>query len=62
MAFFAVSIVGFIINIIVASSVFALSAAANYTAGQWGLVAAAAGSVTGLAWNFIGYKFFVFKK
>ncbi len=61
-AFFAVSIIGFIINIIVASSVFALSAAASFTSGQWGLIAAAAGSVAGLAWNFVGYKFFVFKK
>jgi putative flippase GtrA len=28
----------------------------------WGVLAAAAGSISGLGWNFLGYKFFIFKK
>jgi hypothetical protein len=28
---------------------------------QWGLIGAGAGSIVGLAWNFVGYKFLVFK-
>lgn len=61
--FFVVSIVGFIINVAVASFVF------NYIhpftgmgSEQWGLIGAAAGSILGLFWNFLGYKFLVFKK
>ncbi len=61
--FFIVSILGFIINVIVASLVFHLGNPSGALAqGQWGLIGAAAGSAVGLAWNFIGYKFFVFKK
>lgn len=61
--FFVVSLVGFFINVITASSV----SAAFHTTGslspeQWGLVGAVAGSLTGLVWNFVGYKFIVFKK
>jgi len=28
----------------------------------WGVLAAATGSISGLGWNFLGYKFFIFKK
>ncbi|MFA5172952.1 MAG: GtrA family protein [Candidatus Paceibacterota bacterium] len=28
----------------------------------WGVLSAAAGSISGLGWNFLGYKFFIFKK
>ncbi|MDD5397193.1 MAG: GtrA family protein [Candidatus Moranbacteria bacterium] len=62
--FFAVSIIGFLINVFVASVVFKmiLGSMTTLNAGQLGLLGAAAGSIAGLAWNFIGYKLWVFKK
>lgn len=61
--FFSVSIIGFVINVAVASLVFRLgNPTGSLAQGQWGLVGAAMGSIIGLAWNFIGYKFIVFKK
>ncbi len=61
--FFVVSIVGFIINVVVASLVFkGIHPLAGMNYDQWGLIGAATGSVVGLAWNFIGYKFIVFKE
>lgn len=61
--FFIVSIVGFIVNVIVAGLVFdGFSGHAVLTAGQWAIVSAAGGSIAGLAWNFLGYKFIVFKE
>jgi putative flippase GtrA len=64
MQFFAVSVIGFLINVFVASVVFKmiLGSLTHMTDGQLGLIGAAAGSIVGLAWNFIGYKFIVFKK
>ncbi|HEX7586053.1 MAG TPA: GtrA family protein [Patescibacteria group bacterium] len=61
--FFAVSIVGFLVNVTVASVVFkSVTPFAGFNSDQWGLIGAAAGSILGLVWNFIGYKFIVFKK
>jgi len=62
--FFAVSIIGFLINVFVASVVFKLilGSLTSLNSGQLGLLGAAAGSIAGLAWNFIGYKLWVFKK
>ncbi|MEK9174010.1 MAG: GtrA family protein [Patescibacteria group bacterium] len=61
--FFLVSLIGFAINVSIASVVFgSLSSAGAFTVAQAGLIGAAMGSVIGLAWNFIGYKFFVLKK
>jgi putative flippase GtrA len=61
--FFLVSIVGFLINVVVASYVFkAIQPFAGMNSDQWGLIGAAAGAIVGLAWNFLGYKFIVFKK
>lgn len=61
--FFIVSLVGFTVNVVVASFVFkAISPFAGMNYDQWGLIGAAAGSIAGLAWNFIGYKFIVFKE
>lgn len=61
--FFAVSIVGFLVNVAVASVVFkSVTPFAGFNSDQWGLIGAAAGSILGLVWNFIGYKFIVFKK
>lgn len=62
--FFIVSIVGFVINVFVASFVFGiiLGSLSGLDGGQLGLLGGAAGSIAGLAWNFIGYKLWVFKK
>lgn len=62
--FFAVSIIGFIINVFVASFVFKMiiGSLIGFSSEQLGLIGAAAGSIAGLAWNFIGYKLWVFKK
>lgn len=61
--FFIVSVIGFVINVVVAALVFRLANPADVVAqGQWGLIGAACGSAAGLAWNFLGYKFVVFKK
>ena len=63
MQFFLVSIIGFVINVVVASLVFKLGhPVGDLAQGQWGLIGAAMGSIVGLAWNFIGYKYIVFKK
>ena len=61
--FFIVSFIGFIINVAASSFIFStFHKIGGMTPDQWALVGAAAGSVSGLAWNFIGYKFIVFKK
>jgi putative flippase GtrA len=60
--FFTVSIIGFLVNVFVASFVFKSINPIGITSDQWGLIGAAFGSIAGLAWNFIGYKFIVFKK
>jgi len=61
--FFLVSIIGFVINVLVASYVFkAIHPFDGLNPDQWGLIGAACGSIAGLAWNFLGYKFIVFKK
>ena len=61
--FFVVSLIGFFINVAVASFVFKyFSTIGNLSSNQWGLIGAMAGSIAGLAWNFLGYKFIVFKK
>jgi hypothetical protein len=67
MQFFAVSIIGFLINVIVASVVFKIivgsqTGLTDTQLGQIGIIGAAAGSIAGLAWNFIGYKLWVFKQ
>lgn len=58
--FFIVSIIGFVVNVLVASLVF--KSVAGFSVNQAGLIGAVIGSIAGLAWNFIGYKFIVFKK
>lgn len=61
--FFLVSMVGFVINVVVASYVFkVIPPFAGMNSDQWGLIGAGAGAIVGLAWNFLGYKFIVFKK
>ncbi len=61
--FFIVSFIGFIINVVASSLIFSFfHKIGGLTADQWALIGAAVGSISGLAWNFIGYKFIVFKK
>lgn len=60
MQFFVVSIIGFLINVIAASSVFKFLILG--TSDQRQLLGAIAGTLIGLIWNFVGYKFWVFKK
>lgn len=61
--FFIVSLVGFIINVLAASITFTfVNASTAISTDQAGLLGAIAGSIIGLAWNFVGYKFIVFKK
>ena len=66
--FFAVSIIGAIINVSVASLVVTFLKPAlgvNFlflNDGLWGSVGALFGTAFGLIWNFLGYKFIVFKK
>ena len=60
--FIIVSIVGFLINVGIASGIFKFIAPiAGLNNDQWGLVAAAIATVISMAWNFIGYKFIVFE-
>lgn len=61
--FFIVSVVGFIVNVVSASTVFKfIPPVAGLSYEQWALISAIIGSIAGLAWNFLGYKFIVFKK
>jgi putative flippase GtrA len=68
--FFAVSVVGMIINVSVATIVVTylqipinnLLNLSFLTPQLWGTIGALGGTAIGLIWNFIGYKFIVFKK
>jgi len=60
--FFAVSTVGFVTNVFIASFVFgSVRPVHGLNRDQWGILGAAVGSAAGLIWNFLGYKFIVFK-
>jgi putative flippase GtrA len=61
--FLMVSVIGFLINIFFTSFIFTSVSHINaINPSQWGLICGAIGSIAGLAWNFLGYKLFVFKK
>lgn len=61
--FFVVSLIGFFINVAFASGVFKyVHPFGSLSLDQWGLIGAMVGSIAGLVWNFVGYKFIVFKK
>lgn len=68
--FFAVSLVGMLINVTIATIIVTyLQIPLNnilhlsfLTPKLWGTVGALGGTAVGLIWNFVGYKFIVFKK
>ncbi|RJP45942.1 GtrA family protein [Candidatus Parcubacteria bacterium] len=60
--FYAVAIAGGIVNVGVATAVKAAADAAGFSENFWGNIASPiAGIFAALVWNFLGYKFFVFK-
>lgn len=60
--FYVVAIIGGIINIGVASLLVRVGAPGAVTLKQWANVAAVLGIFSALIWDFLGYKYFVFKK
>jgi len=64
--FFAVSLVGAIVNVTVATIIVTYAKPIIGTEiindALWGTVGALGGTAFGLIWNFLGYKLFVFKK
>jgi putative flippase GtrA len=61
--FLMVSVVGFGINIGTASLVVnVIGAPENFSPERWANIGAVSATIISLIWNFIGYKFFVFKK
>ncbi len=61
--FFMVSFIGFVTNVFIASFVFkSVQPASGLTIDQRGMIGAAVGSAAGFLWNFLGYKFIVFKE
>jgi putative flippase GtrA len=60
--FLLVSIIGCGINVSVSTYIFSLINLGMFNIDQRGLLGAGFGSFMGLGWNFLGYKFIVFKK
>ena len=61
--FLSVSMVGFALNVGVASFVVnVVSHPAVFTPERWANIGALSATALSLVWNFLGYKFFVFKK
>ena len=61
--FLAVSIVGFVINVLVATVVVNLvKRPVNISPTIWATIGAMIATIFGMLWNFFGYKIFVFKK
>ncbi|PIR67982.1 hypothetical protein COS74_00650 [bacterium CG06_land_8_20_14_3_00_33_50] len=63
--FMIVSLVGMAVNVILASAIVFIAPKiilSNIAPKVWANLAAAIGSVSAMMWNFVGYKFFVFKK
>ncbi len=61
--FFIVTLIGFVINVATASIIVnVIGSAAGISENLLANVGAFSATVISLAWNFIGYKFFVFKK
>jgi len=62
LAFYAVTLVGFGINVLVAKLIFSLGPLGGVTEEQWVQLSGLSATAASLVWNFVGYKFFVFKK
>ena len=61
--FFIVSIIGFGVKVGAASLIVnGIGAAGNFTEEQWANIGNVTGTIFSMIWNFIGYKFWVFKK
>ncbi len=60
--FVLVSSVGLVLNVIVATIVKSLHGLTSLDPKTWAAISAMVASVAVLTWNFIGYKFLVFKK
>lgn len=61
--FLTVSIIGFGINVSIASLIVnIIGAPENISPERWANIGALSATIISLVWNFIGYKFFVFKK
>lgn len=61
--FFIVSIIGFGANLGIASLVVNfIGAPGNFSPERWANIGAILATIASLIWNFVGYKFFVFKK
>lgn len=59
--FIIVSIIGFLINVGIASGIFKFIApAGGLNPDQWGIIAAVFATAVSMIWNFLGYKFIVF--
>jgi putative flippase GtrA len=59
--FIVISILGFLINVGVASIIFRfISPFAGLGTDQWAIIAAAIATAVSMIWNFLGYKFIVF--
>lgn len=60
--FFLVTFIGFLINVAIASLVFkSVAPFGGLNLSQWGILAAVFATAISMFWNFVGYKFIVFK-
>lgn len=61
--FFVVTLIGFLINVGIASGIFKLvKPIGELNSDQWGILAAVVATAISMVWNFIGYKFIVFEE
>lgn len=61
--FFVVSVIGMVLNVVVASLIVNYIAYPSFLSPrQWANVALLVATLVSLVWNFVGYKFFVFEK
>ena len=61
--FYSVAVIGFFLNVAIASYVFSnITAPVSFSPALWANVGALCGILVVFIWNFLGYKYFVFKK
>ncbi len=60
--FFTVSIVGFGVNVIIASLIVNFISPGGISDALWANVGAVVATVASMVWNFVGYKYFVFHR